>query len=250
MASEANALLDQVVSLSDLDPNLSGMEVSEMDIRKYMVTGELPEAKSESAENKTEMAGESAEGGMEDYIGMAVEQEGGSHSTGYIPTGGSGVTIGAGLDLGQWNSDELLRAGISQFTVDKLEPYLGLSTRAAVEAQGLSPEGLQLTPEEEMEINQAILGNSYNRARSTPAWSNLSDQGRQALVSMRHWAGQLGANSSKLAPAGTNHVWEVLQREDATDEELVQALRDTLADMPDETEARYNRVERLIADLT
>jgi hypothetical protein len=67
---------------------------------------------------------------------------------------------------------------------------------------------------------------------------------------MRHWAGQLGANSSKLAPAGTNHVWEVLQREDATDEELVQALRDTLADMPDEIEARYNRVERLIADLT
>lgn len=250
MASEANALLDQVVSLSDLDPNLSGMEVSEMDIRKYMVTGELPEAKSGSAENKTEVASESAEGGMEDYIGMAVDQEGGSHSTGYIPTGGSGVTIGAGLDLGQWSSDELLGAGISQPTVDKLEPYLGLSTRAAVEAQGLSPEGLQLTPEEEAEINEAVLGNSYNRARSTPAWGNLSDQSRQALVSMRHWAGQLGANSSKLAPAGTNHVWAVLQREDATDEELVQALRDTLADMPDPTEARYNRIERLILDLT
>lgn len=250
MASEANALLDQMLSLSDLDPNISGLEMSDLERRKYLVSGEIPEAKSGSSENKTEGASATESGTMEDYIGMTIDQEGGSHSTGYIPTGGSGVTIGAGLDLGQHTADDLTRMGISAPTIEKLEPYLGLSTRAAVEAQGLSPEGLQLTPEEEAEINEAVLGNSYNRARSTPAWGNLSDQSRQALVSMRHWAGQLGANSSKLAPAGTNHVWAVLQREDATDEELVAALQATLADMPDPTEARYNRLERLIEDLT
>ena len=208
-----------------------------------------PEAPAEAPAEAPEVAEEAS--GPFNYTRMLVEQEGGSHSQGYIPTGGSGVTIGAGLDLGQWTEAELRDdLGISAETVEKLSPFVGLSTRRAVEAAGLNPQDLNLTPEETAEVDQALFRRAEERASSVNAWDNLGQSAREALVSIRHWAGQLGAESSKLAPGGTNYLWEVLQRSDATDADVVDALRRTLADMPDPREARYNRLERIINDLT
>lgn len=264
-AMEANRILDTMVELSDYDPELPDSAMSERERRAYYATGRVPErevsnadpskrgsstAKSSTptkAKSSTPTKTETAS----DYISMAVAQEGGSQSTGYIPTAGSGVTVGVGFDLGQWSETELRnRLGLSEELIEKLSPYVGLSTQSAVEAQELDPANLQLTVEEEEAINSAILEDSYTRARSVPAWNSLDQSGREALVSLRHWAGQLGADSMKLAPGGTNYLWPVLSREDATTEDVVTALRSTLADMPDETEARYNRIERLIRDLT
>lgn len=251
-AREANRLLDQMVELSDIDPRLSTANMNDAQIRAYYATGVLPD------EVREDMQGSDAQPDVEaptdsaaNYSAMMVGQEGGSHTTGYIPTGGSGVTIGIGLDLGQQSRTTLrVNYGFPPELIEKLEPYLGLQTRASVESQGLDPSSLTLTPEEEEIINNGVIEYTYNRARSTPAWENLDQLSREAIVSIRHWAGYLSADSQKLAPGGTNYLWPVLSREDATRADIVEALRRTLADMPDETEARYNRIERLINDLT
>ncbi|WP_193183290.1 pesticin C-terminus-like muramidase [Nisaea sediminum] len=73
------------------------------------------------------------------------EREGGLRTVGYVPHADgsdSGVTIGAGVDLGQRSVEELERWGCSAALISALRPYLGLKTADAQHA--LDERGLIL----------------------------------------------------------------------------------------------------------
>ena len=57
----------------------------------------------------------------------------------------SGVTIASGVDLGQQDVNELRKRSVPQALINKLKPYLGLTTPTAVARAGLKPENLRLT---------------------------------------------------------------------------------------------------------
>jgi GH24 family phage-related lysozyme (muramidase) len=66
-----------------------------------------------------------------DY-GFIERHEGGILTQGYVPPSGhSGVTIGAGVDLGQHTAAELAAWGVPQSLINVLQPYLGLSGATA-----------------------------------------------------------------------------------------------------------------------
>lgn len=55
---------------------------------------------------------------------------------GYVPPDddgpvASGVTIGPGVDLGQWSAEQLRRRGVPAALIDRLRPYLGKRGAAA-----------------------------------------------------------------------------------------------------------------------
>jgi hypothetical protein len=64
----------------------------------------------------------------------------------YIPTSGSGVTIGTGVDLGQQSSSSLTDMGVPAALVQRFKPYLGLKTEAAVHNAGLNENNLKVRP--------------------------------------------------------------------------------------------------------
>ena len=96
-----------------------------------------------------------------DVLQHVISQEGGVETTGYIPTSGSGVTIGAGVDLGQQTAKSLKADGVSQDIINKVSPYLGLKTAAAVKAAGLKASDLKLTKAEATAISTPIIQKSY-----------------------------------------------------------------------------------------
>ena len=83
------------------------------------------------------------------------KEEGYMYLQGYIPTDGSGVTIGTGYDLGHGPNifDCLNNMGLKE----KLTPYKGLKTRAAVAAAGLSEKNLKVSLSEAKKIDQCML---------------------------------------------------------------------------------------------
>lgn len=66
----------------------------------------------------------------------------GWRSRGYVPTaagqvlGQSGVTIGPGVDLGQWSTDQLRRVGVPAELVDRLAPWIGVRGAPALAIAG------------------------------------------------------------------------------------------------------------------
>lgn len=90
-----------------------------------------------------------------------IENEGGIYTTGYVPNyqkkgtdpkviGNSGVTIGAGTDLGSTTKENLESYDLSEETIAKLEPYLGLKKDAALKTLMKNP--LELPPEEAIKL--------------------------------------------------------------------------------------------------
>ncbi len=71
----------------------------------------------------------------------------------YVAMGVSGVTIGVGVDLGQQTAGELLRWGVSQELLRKLEPYIGLKCSAALKALHKAP--LELSEQEARALTSA-----------------------------------------------------------------------------------------------
>ncbi len=67
----------------------------------------------------------------------------------------------------------------------KLDPYLGLRTRAAVHAAGLDEKDLRLTLDEGLQLNAAFKRALMNRI--APYDDRLSDRGTAVLASISHW---------------------------------------------------------------
>ena len=66
-------------------------------------------------------------------------------TVGYLPTTASGVTIGIGIDLGQQTKTGLIAKGVSSTIVTKCEKYLGLTSKAQLDAKGYKASDLVLS---------------------------------------------------------------------------------------------------------
>lgn len=83
--------------------------------------------------------------------------EGSRITKGYVPDisgSESGVTVATGVDLGQWNREQLKDIGVPENLLNKLEPYLGLERYNA--ANKLEEKPLKLTKEEAKILDKRI----------------------------------------------------------------------------------------------
>jgi hypothetical protein len=110
--------------------------------------------------------------------GFIREQEG-FRTKLYVPTDEdgkaieqSGVTVGSGVDLGQWNKKQFEDLGVPESTINKLLPYFGIRKQAAIDLLALNP--LELGKEEAEELTDIIkrdavakVAKKYNAASNT-----------------------------------------------------------------------------------
>lgn len=103
------------------------------------------------------------------------EFEGGRTKNAYVPNAGkSGVTVGAGFDIGQQQNLEGLKPSIA----DKLSPYLGLQRAEAAET--LKTQPLELSPEEAGIVTEYAQNNANNELKRQ--WEQISDVPFESLT--------------------------------------------------------------------
>ena len=151
-------------------------------------------------------------------------------TVGYLPTTTSGVTIGIGIDLGQQTKTGLVDKGVSSTIVTKCEKYLGLTSKAQLDAKGYKASDLVLSVAEADALSKPFIIDSYNIA--LPYAVNMDAKGLAVLVSLRHWAGSLGCSNCKLSitvnGVDVNYLWNAIQAKTATNDQLKAALQKTL----------------------
>lgn len=146
-----------------------------------------------------------------DFIGKLE----GNKDRAYIPkndkgniVGHSGVTIGKGLDLG--NFGDLYNLDIPNALREKLEPYVGL--RRELAEQALKDNPLELSDKELSELNKAVIKYYTGYVRSVyeedsgRRWDNLPDRAKTVILSVLFQYG-----SPKRVPKfwsyATSHNW-------------------------------------------
>jgi hypothetical protein len=99
-----------------------------------------------------------------------IEQfEGGRAQQGYVPKSGrSGLTVGAGFDVGQRQNLE----GLSPETQAKLQPFVG-KQRGQAEGMLARQGGVNLTPEQEQEVTGFAKKETEDKMKHE--WSKISD---------------------------------------------------------------------------
>lgn len=153
-----------------------------------------------------------------------IESLEGFETRGYVPKdvagkplGQSGVSIGAGVDLGHWPVTALRRRKVPEPIIEKVAPYCGLRGWDAVHALVIP---LVLTEDEARRLTRTIQGDivdavkaRYDRA-SKIALSFIPQQAQTVLISV---AFQYGANLAKRTPkfwrAMTTQDWQAAVRE-------------------------------------
>lgn len=107
-----------------------------------------------------------------DYV---YGKEGGIETTGYtLPVGqfpNSGVTIGAGVDLGQQSATGLQALGVAQNIIDAVSPYLGLKGQSAYDA--LAANGLVLSSDDATALSAALFNHTRETVRANFAAASL-----------------------------------------------------------------------------
>ena len=171
-------------------------------------------------------------------------------TVGYLPTTASGVTIGVGIDLGQQTKTGLIAKGVSSTIVTKCEKYLGLTSKAQLDAKGLKASNLVLSVAEADALSKPFVMDSYNVA--LPYATKMNAKGLAVLVSLSHWAGSLGCSNCKLSIAvygvDVNYVWAAIKNKTATNAQLKTALQKTLAGKAVGS-VSYNRINHEIVYL-
>lgn len=100
-----------------------------------------------------------------DTLKSVLRAEEGYKTDAYIPTrngqaiGKSGVTIGKGFDMGQFNVDQLKKMGIKGGLLNKISPYVGITGRVAQKKLNQSP--LNLSETEVEALDDAVLRHKF-----------------------------------------------------------------------------------------
>ncbi|WP_165177923.1 pesticin C-terminus-like muramidase [Desulfovibrio sp. ZJ369] len=122
------------------------------------------------------------------------------------PIGASGVTVGAGLDLGQQAEADLRRMGIPDALMERFRPYLGKRRQDALAALAAAP--LTLTDAQCEAVDAAVHGDYirraaalYDRDSAGLPFANVPPQAQAVIVSLFY---QLGA------PSGYPKTWKYL----------------------------------------
>jgi hypothetical protein len=159
-----------------------------------------------------------------------LKEREGYATVGYLPTTTSGVTIGIGIDLGQQTKTGLIAKGVNSTIVTKCEKYLGLTSKAQLDAKGYKASDLVLSVAEADALSKPFIIDSYNIA--LPYATKMDAKGLAVLVSLRHWAGSLGCSNCKLSitvnGVDVNYLWEAIKAKTATNAQLKAALQKTL----------------------
>jgi len=159
---------------------------------------------------------------------------------GEVPTQGSGVTYGRGVDLKHVTVAQLKAAGATKDEIENFLPYLGKDKTALSKAKLPATRFDTSRPEmsKTLSDNLAFMLIQTHKEEIAPFAENLSKTAEEVLISLRHWAGALGntasnqeANKLVVTKDGkrTNPVWDALKGKTATNEDLLQALKETLA---------------------
>jgi len=139
--------------------------------------------------------------------------EGGDVLTGYVPYAGnsnSGVTIGAGVDLGQIGPADI--RGLPGDLQALVQPYLGLKKLAAVEA--LKKRPLRLTEDQALALDAlgraAVLGplrRRYDAFAGPGSFAGLPEPAMTVLASVAY---QYGGGLADRCPV----FWRLMVRRD------------------------------------
>ncbi len=124
----------------------------------------------------------------------------------------SGITVGAGVDLGQQSARELLYLGVSSELVTKLTPYLGLKGAAA--QAFLNKQSLTLTPQEADELDSAIqqhdaevTASLYDKATGGRNFGNLPSQAQTVIEDVHYVYGNLPTRTPNFWTDVTTGQW-------------------------------------------
>lgn len=149
-----------------------------------------------------------------------IESVEGNESSMYVPNkrgeviGNSGPTIGAGVDLGQRNFEDL--NGLPTDLIEKLKPYLGLKRQEALDFVKSNP--LTLSDEEITTINQWAkrketekLIENWNRDSDVP-FESLTPEQATVVASVLY---QYGSPSRvpRFWKYATNGQWKLVEKE-------------------------------------
>jgi hypothetical protein len=167
---------------------------------------------------------------------------------GEIPTEGSGVTWGRGIDAMYLTKKQLVAAGATPEKIAELAKYLG-KDKPALRAAELSAERYDASRPEmptTLSDNLVFALMQEHRKVNKPYTKNLSKTSVDVLTSLRHWAGRLGNSPEKaikmeaegkavankllvMQEDGTriNPIWNALKGKTATDKDLLTAMRAT-----------------------
>ena len=146
------------------------------------------------------------------------EQEGGDSLKGYIVKGfdKSGVTVGVGFDLGQYNASEL--SGLPDSITDKLKPYLGLKGKDAEKRLDEIP--LKITQKESDIINKFIktkiltkLKEDWEKSSSDISFDELSTEQATAVANIAFQYGNTKILSFDFWEYATNNEWDKVYKE-------------------------------------
>ncbi len=146
------------------------------------------------------------------------KQEGGDSLKGYIVKGfdKSGVTVGVGFDLGQYNASEL--SGLPDSITDKLGPYLGLKGKDAKKRLNEIP--LKITQKESDIINKFIktkiltkLKEDWERSSSDISFDDLSTEQATAVANIAFQYGNTKILSFDFWQYATNNEWDKVYNE-------------------------------------
>jgi len=138
--------------------------------------------------------------------------EGGLQLEAYIPKGPghSGITVGAGIDLGQYPKAFFSTLDIPDELKDKLNPYIGLQGQTA--RYYLNSDHLQLTQDEAEALMRAITDNFTGhlsvlyKSYSRDDWTTVPDAAQTVIASV---AWQYGDVAHKCP-----HFWETVCQKD------------------------------------
>jgi hypothetical protein len=175
-----------------------------------------------------------------------IDQLEGFETMGYVPRdaageplGKSGVSVGGGVDLGQWSAIALTRRGVPGAIVDKVAPYCGLRRWDAVHALKVP---LVLTEEEARRLTRVIQGDitdtlvaNYDQA-SALEFRFLPQEAQTVLLSVAYQFGpDLATRTPKFWKAMTAGDWQAAVRE--------------LEDFGDDYPTRRRKEARYLKDL-
>jgi len=143
------------------------------------------------------------------------ELEGKGANTGYVPTKNSGVTVATGFDLKEKDEEFLLKIGISEPTVAKLQNFCGLSGGAA----SAVAKDLVLSDKEVLEIDlcskkyyAARIMSQYNSRDPKETFTNLTKGQQTVIASVGFQYGSFSRTPSFIKHA-VNSDWDLVDRE-------------------------------------
>lgn len=188
---------------------------------------------------------------MDNTINKALEQykdnlkkfEGNYDNASFIhrPTKGSGITIGLGLDSYATSKEDMKRLGIPDRIIEEIEIDNGFTkNRTSISFEEKSKKYIERMTKEEFDNHVDLVARDKIKFISDihSKNKNLSAKSLAILSNVKHWAGGFEDNTSKVTRYESSlkgskkqygrkisPIQEVLNNKDATDKDLINALK-------------------------